>query len=102
MAIERWNEDEEGPFSEEALRRKLEQRGLRVERCVYAPGAVFPEHAHESDKLAAVVSGRFRLKLEGRAYVLEAGDCFAVPRGVAHSAEVVGSDPVVSLDAEKR
>jgi quercetin dioxygenase-like cupin family protein len=101
MPLERWNEDVDGPFAEDALRRKLEGRGFRAERCVYESGSVFPEHAHESDKLAAVVSGRFRVKLEGRAYVLEAGDCLAVPRGVAHSAEVVGDDPVVCFDAEK-
>ena len=29
----------------------------------------------------------------------EAGDCLFVPRGVTHSAEVVGEEPVVSLDA---
>ncbi len=101
MAIDHWNEDVEGPFSEEALRRKLERRGFRVERCVYAPGTVFPEHAHEIDRLSGVVSGRLRLKLEGRAYVLEAGDCLAVPRAVVHGAEVVGDGSVVCLDAEK-
>lgn len=31
----------------------------------------------------------------------EAGDSLAVPKGVAHSAEVIGIDSVVSLDAIK-
>src|SRR5262245_54198529 len=101
MAIEHWNEDAEGPFPEEGLRRKLDGSGFRVERLVYAPGTHFPDHTHDTDKLDGVVSGRLRLKLEGRAYVLEAGDCLAIPRGVVHSAEVVGDDPVVGLDAEK-
>jgi mannose-6-phosphate isomerase-like protein (cupin superfamily) len=30
--------------------------------------------------------------------ILEAGDCLHVPRGAEHSAEVVGDEPVVSLD----
>ena len=33
--------------------------------------------------------------------VLEAGNCLAVPRGAVHSAEVVGDEPVVSLDATR-
>jgi quercetin dioxygenase-like cupin family protein len=51
------------------------------------------------DKIDAVVSGRFRLTLEGESVVLEAGDSIEVPRGAVHSAEVVGDEPVVSLDA---
>ncbi len=51
------------------------------------------------DKIDAVLSGRFRLTLEGEAVVLEPGDSIEVPRGAVHSAEVVGDEPVVSLDA---
>jgi hypothetical protein len=35
----------------------------------------------------AVVSGRFRVTVEGREVVLEAADCLAVPRGTPLSAE---------------
>jgi mannose-6-phosphate isomerase-like protein (cupin superfamily) len=31
--------------------------------------------------------------------VLESGDCLRVPSGAVHSSEVVGDEPVVSLDA---
>jgi len=46
----------------------------------------------------AVVSGRFRLVVEGQEVILEAGDILAVPRGTVHSAEAVGDEPVVSLE----
>ena len=49
-----------------------------------------------------VLSGRFRIHMHGREILLEAGDLVWVPRGTVHSAEVVGSDPVVSLDAARR
>jgi quercetin dioxygenase-like cupin family protein len=88
--------------SERALRRELVARGYRVTRYVYPPGTRFPSHTHGSDKIDAVVSGRFRIVLEGRAIVLGPGDSLEVPRGVLHSAEVVGDEPVVSLDAVKR
>jgi len=103
MEVERWDEARDGPLSEASLRRKLEARGYRVTRYVYPPGTVFPDHTHEVDKIDGVLSGRFRLTLpEGEgSVVLEAGDAVAVPRGTVHSAEVVGVEPVVSLDATR-
>jgi len=99
MEVEHWDENREGPLSEASLRRKLEARGYRVSRYVYPPGTVFPEHRHDVDKIDGVLAGRFRMTLPEGSVVLEAGDAVAVPRGTAHSAEVVGEEPVVSLDA---
>jgi quercetin dioxygenase-like cupin family protein len=99
VAVRHWNEALDGPLSEAALRRKLESMGYLVARYVYAPGTHFPEHVHEVDKIDAVVSGRFRLVVAGHLEVLRPGDWIAVPRGVRHSATVLGDAPVVSLDA---
>ena len=99
MKIEHWDSDQDGPLSETALRAKLEIRGYQVRRYVYPPGTVFPPHRHEVDKIDAVLSGRFQMDMQAQTFVLEAGDCLAVPRGVIHSAEVVGEQPVISLDA---
>lgn len=101
MLVEHWDSDRDGELSEAALRRKLSERGYRVSRYAYPPGTRFPDHSHDVDKLDAVVSGRFRLTVPGGSVVLEAGDCAVVPRGVVHSAEVLGSEPVVSLDGVK-
>jgi quercetin dioxygenase-like cupin family protein len=101
VKVERWNEATDGPFSEAALRRKLQRLGYEVSRYVYPPGTYFPDHSHGIDKMDAVVSGRFRMVVEGRELILEAGDALAVPRGIVHSAEVVGEEPVVSLDGTK-
>jgi quercetin dioxygenase-like cupin family protein len=70
-------------------------------RYVYSPGTSFPEHTHGVDKIDAVVSGRFRLNVAGHRVVLGPGDWIAVARGVRHTADVVGDEPVVSLDAVK-
>ena len=97
--LERWDEERHGPPTEEALRAKLEGLGYRASRYVYPPGTFFPEHIHPIDKIDAVVSGRFRMTVEGSEVILEAGDCLAVPKGTVHSAEVLGKASVVSLDA---
>lgn len=99
MNVERWDEERDGPFSEGALRRKLEQRGYRVTRYTYPPGTAFPDHTHPVEKVDAVVSGRFRMTSADGEVVLEAGDALRVPAGAVHSAEVVGNETVVSLDA---
>lgn len=100
--VERWDEDEDGPVEERTLREELEDRGYEVSRYVYPPGTEFPEHTHDVDKIDAVVSGRFRVALEGEEVVLGPGDRVTVPAGTPHTAEVVGGEPVVSLDAARR
>jgi len=98
MRVRHWNDTVDGPFSEEALRRRLESAGYLVSRYTYAPGTSFPEHSHKIDKIDAVVSGRFRMVVAGHFAILGPGDWVEVPRGVHHTAAVVGDEPVVSLD----
>jgi quercetin dioxygenase-like cupin family protein len=101
MAVRRWNDALDGPFSEAALRRKLENAGYTVARYVYPPGTTFPDHVHDVDKIDAVVTGRFRLVVAGHLAMLGPGDWVEVARGVRHTATVVGDEPVVTLDAVK-
>jgi mannose-6-phosphate isomerase-like protein (cupin superfamily) len=100
--VERWNVEVDGPLSESALRRKLERLGYRVSRYVYPPGTEFPAHRHEVEKMDAVVAGRFRIVMQGESVGLGLGDAILVPCGAEHSAEVVGNESVISLDAVKR
>lgn len=99
--VRHWNTAADGQLSEQALRRRLEAEGYSVSRYVYSPGTHFPEHTHGIDKIDAVVSGQFELTVAGERAVLGPGDWIAVPRGVRHTATVLGDEPVVSLDAVK-
>ena len=102
MVLEHWNEEQEGPLTEAAMRGKLEERGYVVSRYVYPPGTYFAPHTHSVDKIDGVLTGRFQLEMNGQGIILEAGDLLAIPKGELHSAEVIGHEPVVSLDAIKR
>jgi quercetin dioxygenase-like cupin family protein len=99
MNLEHWDHERDGPLDEAALTRKLQRLGYSVTRYVYPPGTYFPPHSHRTDKIDAVLSGVFRMTLEGTSLELTAGDWLMVPAGVLHSAEVIGELPVVSLDA---
>ena len=101
MNVERWNAERDGPLTESALWQKLEGLGYEVDRYEYPPGTRFGSHSHPIDKADAVLSGSFKVTMEGRSVVLEAGDILFAPRGTPHSAEVVGGETVVSLDGVK-
>jgi mannose-6-phosphate isomerase-like protein (cupin superfamily) len=101
MAVHHWSQALDGPFSEEALRARLEGLGYRVARQTYPPGTVLPDHRREVDKIDAVISGRLRLVVGGHLAMLGPGDSVAVPRGTVHNATVVGSEAVIALEAIK-
>ena len=101
MNLMHWDRDADGELSEFTMRAKLQALGYSVNRYEYPPGTYFAPHAHGMDKIDGVLSGQFCMEMEGATVELQAGDMLAVPRGVLHSAEVVGNAPVVSLDAVK-
>jgi quercetin dioxygenase-like cupin family protein len=102
LSVRRWDPARDGEVSEAALRQRLEADGYFVHRYTYSPGTSFPEHTHDVDKIDAVISGQFEIVLAGQRAVLGPGDWIAVPRGVPHTATVIGRQPVVSLDAVRR
>ena len=99
--IEHWNSQLDGELNEQNMRANIEARSNIVSRYVYPPGTYFPDHTHNVDKIDGVLSGQFKMSMGGQSLILTAGDCLEVPRGALHSAEVVGSEAVVSLDAVK-
>jgi mannose-6-phosphate isomerase-like protein (cupin superfamily) len=101
MQIEHWNEAIDGEMDEPAMCRKLEARGYDTNRYVYPLGTFFPPHQHGFDKIDGVISGRFKMSMNGQTFILEAGDCLPLPKGVTHCAEVIGDQPVISIDAIK-
>jgi mannose-6-phosphate isomerase-like protein (cupin superfamily) len=100
MKIEHWD-PADGPPTESAMRAKLTARGYRCDVHVYPPGTRFEDHSHGVDKIDGVLSGTFRIVMDGRSFVLRAGDMIGIPRGRVHSAEVVGDVTVVSIDAAR-
>lgn len=100
MKVDHW-QAEDGSLTEQALRNKLQRLGYSVSCYVYPPGTYFPDHTHATDKIDAVIAGQLRIAMGDDSVILKAGDFIQVPRGAVHSAEVIGDQPVVSLDAVK-
>ncbi|MGH9787505.1 MAG: cupin domain-containing protein [Candidatus Acidiferrales bacterium] len=100
VRVEHWRE-EWGALSEGAMRKRLEAEGYSVSRYTYPPGTCFSEHTHEVDKKDTVLRGRLKIGAEGKEVVLGPGDMIEIPAGTVHTAEVVGEEAVVSLDAAR-
>ena len=100
VRVEHWQE-EWGPLGEAAMRKRLEAEGYSVSRYTYPPGTSFSAHTHEVDKKDTVLRGRLKIGAEGKEVVLGPGDMIEIPAGTVHTAEVVGEETVVSLDATR-
>ncbi len=98
MSVTHWDPVSDGVLTESSLTKKLQKAGYAVYRCVYPPGTRFPVHTHVIDKMDAVVTGMLKITTGDEEFILRPGDRLAIAAGVKHSAEVVGSEPVVSLD----
>jgi len=96
-----------GPVSEETMRQQLVAAGYDVSRYHYRPGTFFPPHTHGVHKRDTVLSGKLKIawpaagEAPAGSVVLVPGDMIEIPAGAVHSAEVVGSETVLSLDATK-
>jgi quercetin dioxygenase-like cupin family protein len=49
-------------------------------------GAVVPEHHHESEQITWVLEGALEFEMEGRKFVVRAGEVLLIPSNVPHSA----------------
>ena len=102
MKIYRWNPDADGPLTEAALVNKLEILGYTCTRYTYPAGTCFPDHEHEVDKIDAVLQGTFKITMRDESVILTRGSFVEVPKHTLHSAEVLGDETVVSIDAVKQ
>ena len=90
-----------GPLNEKNVRQRLEGEGYHVQRYSYPPGTYFSEHTHKLDKKDAVLEGRLQIETDDGTFLLGAGDIIEISAGISHSAEVVGQETVLSLDATR-
>lgn len=98
--LERWD-TQDGLVTEKRMMNILETEGYEVSSYTYRPGTVFPPHEHAQDKCDAVIEGTFRLTVNGATHDLGPGDRLYIPAGTRHTAEVIGSVAVLSLDGTR-
>jgi quercetin dioxygenase-like cupin family protein len=83
------------------LQSRLEAQGYQVWMQLLAPGTVFGAHCTCEPRIDAVFSGQLKLVIGGHVHLLGPGDWVEIPAGVTMTAEVVGDEPVLGLDATR-
>lgn len=83
------------------LQSRLEAQGFRVTVQLLAPGTAFAPHCACESRIEAVFSGCLRVVLDGRESLLNPGDWLRISAGMTVSAEVVGDEPVFTMDATR-
>lgn len=68
-----------------------------VTKMLYEEGDEVRPHDHPNEQSGYVVSGQYRLVVDGKEEVLEAGDSYVVPKDVEHELEALESGEVVDV-----
>lgn len=75
---------------------------LMVVQVTLEAGAVVPAHRHPHEQITYVVEGELSMEVEGRTYVLGAGDSLLFPGNVEHGATALKRTLVVDTFSPPR
>ncbi len=75
---------------------------LMVVQVTLEEGAVAPAHRHPHEQITYVIEGELSMKVEGRTYVLRAGDSLLFPAEVEHGATALQRTLVVDTFSPPR
>jgi quercetin dioxygenase-like cupin family protein len=84
-----------------ALKKDLRAQGFNLYVYSHTAGSRVPEHRHNYHVLHVVLFGKLCLHIDGKDVVLGPGDRYNIPPASPHSADVVGDDTVICMDATK-
>jgi quercetin dioxygenase-like cupin family protein len=95
--VVRWNKSKRPSLEE--LQEALGNEGLECELYSDRPGTKYGRHKHDFDDFIVIVSGKFRISVEGNTWIMKPGDRLDLPASTVHWAEVVGKEEVRYLSA---
>ncbi len=64
----------------------------------YAPGSIFPVHAHPEEQITIVLTGAITFEIGDQTATLGPGQIATIPGGVPHGASVAGTEPAETLN----
>ena len=73
-----------------------------VTKMLYKKGDNPPSHTHPNEQSGYVISGRYRIVIEGAAHDIGPGDSYSIPRDVAHWIEIIEPGEVVDFFSPPR
>jgi quercetin dioxygenase-like cupin family protein len=73
-----------------------------VTKMLYKKGDNPPLHRHPNEQSGYVISGRYRITIDGATHEIGPGDAYSIPRGVEHAIEVVEPGDVIDVFSPPR
>ncbi|MCX2728350.1 cupin domain-containing protein [Thermomicrobium sp. 4228-Ro] len=98
VTLYRWSTMPEEVPRPGVIRQTVNAERQTLVRYRYAPGSVFPVHAHPEEQITVVLRGTLAFEIDGTELLGEPGDVIVIPGGVAHGARVVGDEEVETLN----
>lgn len=98
VTLYRWSAVPEEMPQPGVIRQTVHAERQSLVRYRYAPGSVFPVHAHPEEQITVVLRGTLAFEIDGTELLGEPGDIIVIPGGVAHGARVVGDEEVETLN----
>ena len=69
---------------------------LMLTEFTYERGSHVPTHKHPHEQISCVIEGKYKVKIEGKEYIVEKEDSYLVPPNVEHSQKAI--DRTITLD----
>jgi quercetin dioxygenase-like cupin family protein len=98
----RWRDTAIEPQTDYILRAYLTGDRTTIAQIALRKGAVVPSHAHESEQLTWVRSGRLQLTVGDQVVTVGAGAVLRVPSGLPHQAIALADTRVLDLFSPRR
>ena len=97
-----WDGTEVEQLSAGIGRQMLNGEAMTLARVLLASGAVVPEHRHDNEQIANVLSGRLRFVIGDEEREVMAGESVLIPGGVPHRVEALDESVVLDVFAPRR
>jgi quercetin dioxygenase-like cupin family protein len=69
---------------------------IMLTQFTYEKGSFVPTHKHPHEQISCVIQGRYKIKIEGKEYIVEKGDSYLIPPNVEHSQQAI--EKTITLD----
>ena len=102
MEVVHWGETEVEQLSAGIGRQMLNGEAMTLARITLKAGAVVPEHRHDNEQIASVLSGRLRFVIGDEEREVGGGESVLVPGGVPHRVEALDDSIVLDAFAPRR
>ncbi|GAA3746310.1 hypothetical protein GCM10022422_33300 [Flavobacterium ginsengisoli] len=68
-----------------------------VTKMLYKSTDSVPFHKHSNEQSGYVISGAYKLRFEGKEFLLNVGDTYSIPANIEHSIEIIEPGEVVDV-----